>query len=351
MNLTAQSLKDEFLGRVCMTGEEEECLLNQRLARLTPIIILPKFALFLLKAWRFRRFVDGLNSGSLIQHMFTSQLVEFTFPLPPLAEQQRIVAEVERRLSVVEELEGAVGANLQRAGRLRQAILQRAFAGELVEVEETVETSSNVIAMPKPAEKRRPHRHFFRALLSAEIVDQLHAEPTFGRVKHQKIFHLCEHIAQITDIEGQYHREAAGPLDNQLIYANEGELKKLKWYRTVDRAEIGHAYVPMEKAGGHRKYLEEFWEDKRADIQRIIDMMRGWKTERCEILCTAYAAWNDLLLWGKEPKEDNILHEILDCWHESKKRIPKEKWIAAIRWMKEKGLAPTGFGRATRKER
>ncbi len=132
MNLTAQSLKDEFLGRVCITAPDEECLLNQRLARLTPLIILPHFALYLLKASRFRRFVDGLNSGSLIQHMFTSQLATFTFPLPPLAEQKRIVAEVERRLSVIDELEAVVAANLQRATRLRQSILQRAFTGELV---------------------------------------------------------------------------------------------------------------------------------------------------------------------------------------------------------------------------
>ena len=53
-------------------------------------------------------------------------------PLPPLAEQTRIVAEVERRLSVVEELESVVTANLQRATRLRQSILQKAFTGELV---------------------------------------------------------------------------------------------------------------------------------------------------------------------------------------------------------------------------
>jgi type I restriction enzyme S subunit len=51
--------------------------------------------------------------------------------LPPLAEQTRIVAEVERRLSVVEELESVVTANLQRATRLRQSILQKAFTGEL----------------------------------------------------------------------------------------------------------------------------------------------------------------------------------------------------------------------------
>jgi len=49
--------------------------------------------------------------------------------LPPLVEQTRIVAEIERRLSVVEELEAVVSANLRRATRLRQSILHKAFTG------------------------------------------------------------------------------------------------------------------------------------------------------------------------------------------------------------------------------
>lgn len=61
-----------------------------------------------------------------------AQLRRFKIPLPPLAEQKRIAVEAERRLSVVEELEAVVSANLQRAARLRQSILQKAFQGELL---------------------------------------------------------------------------------------------------------------------------------------------------------------------------------------------------------------------------
>ena len=48
--------------------------------------------------------------------------------VPPQQEQQRIVAEVDRRLSIVREVEAEVDANLKRAQALRQAVLARAFA-------------------------------------------------------------------------------------------------------------------------------------------------------------------------------------------------------------------------------
>jgi type I restriction enzyme S subunit len=56
----------------------------------------------------------------------------FRLPLPPLAEQGSIVGEVERRLSIVEEVETAIEADLKRAARLRQSVLKRAFEGRLV---------------------------------------------------------------------------------------------------------------------------------------------------------------------------------------------------------------------------
>jgi type I restriction enzyme S subunit len=74
----------------------------------------------------------GLTTGSAQGVLNTTSVAEALIPLSPLAEQERIVAEVERRLSVVEELSALVESNLKRAGRLRQAVLQEAFEGKLV---------------------------------------------------------------------------------------------------------------------------------------------------------------------------------------------------------------------------
>jgi len=73
-------------------------------------------------------------------------LKQLPIPIPPLPEQQRIVAEVERRLSVVEELEAVVNANRQRATRLRQSILQRAFEGNLYNDGSQVSETSTICA-------------------------------------------------------------------------------------------------------------------------------------------------------------------------------------------------------------
>ncbi len=61
-----------------------------------------------------------------------TKLAAMPIPFPPLAEQRRIVAEVERRLSVVQQAEATVEASLGRAERLRQSILKQAFSGKLV---------------------------------------------------------------------------------------------------------------------------------------------------------------------------------------------------------------------------
>ncbi len=159
--------------------------------------------------------------------------------------------------------------------------------------------------------------------------------------------HLCECIAQLEEIGGEYRRKAAGPLDNKLIYSVEEELKKQKWFETYELKGYGHGYRPLSKAGGHRIYFTRWWPQKGQTVVNMIELMRSWKTQRCEILSTVYAAWNDLIIWGKPITDDFIIREVLERWHEGKKSITEQRWRSAISWMREKGLMPTGFGQAT----
>ena len=72
----------------------------------------------------------------------TDYMRKVLIPLPALAEQQAIVSEVGRRLSVADEVEKTVAAELKRAEQLRQSILKQAFSGGLVPQDSNDEPAS-----------------------------------------------------------------------------------------------------------------------------------------------------------------------------------------------------------------
>ena len=80
--------------------------------------------------WLLSRYTETRSEGSgNNQQALNKRLVEqIPLPLPPLAEQVRIVVEVDRHLSIIREVEAEVDANHQRAQALRQSILQRSFS-------------------------------------------------------------------------------------------------------------------------------------------------------------------------------------------------------------------------------
>jgi type I restriction enzyme S subunit len=102
-----------------------------------------------------RRSGSGNNQPALNK----TSVSAMPFPLPPLEEQKRIVAEMERSLSVVDNLEQVVKVNLKRAERLRQAVLKEAFAGRLVPQDPADEPASVLlerIKAEREAQARTP---------------------------------------------------------------------------------------------------------------------------------------------------------------------------------------------------
>jgi type I restriction enzyme, S subunit len=72
-----------------------------------------------------------LTTGSTGRRKLTkAALMGAPISMPSLAQQHEIVAEVDRRLSIVCEVEAEVDANLKRAKALRQAVLRVQFRVE-----------------------------------------------------------------------------------------------------------------------------------------------------------------------------------------------------------------------------
>lgn len=212
---------------------------------------------------------------------------------------------------------------------------------------------AKVILFPdaKPEKKTRQGYSlgFARQLVAAEILAECHAEPTMGRVKLQKLLHLCEYHGQFGEMTGEYMRDAAGPFDRKMMFGVVSGLKKQKWFADVP-SDKGTRYIPLEKFGGHRQYLEKL-EGDLGKMRELIRIFKTAKSSTCEIASTLYAAWNDFLLEGKNPSDAEIIEQASSAkyWHASKEDIPSDKWPTALAWMREKGIIPVGWGAHTGK--
>ena len=72
-------------------------------------------------------------------------LVGLAVPVPPLGEQQRIVDELDRALSLASASEATIKSNSHRIDRLRQAILEWAFEGKLVDQDPNDEPADKLL--------------------------------------------------------------------------------------------------------------------------------------------------------------------------------------------------------------
>jgi type I restriction enzyme, S subunit len=123
------------LGKVSIVPDKyPEWNINQAIVLFrTGDSVINKYLSFVLQSPSFqKRLIATARATAGQYNVSLSTCRKISMPIPPIPEQRLIVAEVEQRLSVVQEMEQTVEASLKRAGRLRQAIFKRAFEGRLV---------------------------------------------------------------------------------------------------------------------------------------------------------------------------------------------------------------------------
>jgi type I restriction enzyme S subunit len=99
--------------------------------------------------------IRQIGSGNNQPALNKTRVQLIHFPLPPLLEQHRIVAEIERRLSVTDETEKTIDQSLKQAERLRRSILKKAFEGKLVPQDPNDEPASVLLERIKAEKAKR----------------------------------------------------------------------------------------------------------------------------------------------------------------------------------------------------
>jgi|21_taG_2_1085346.scaffolds.fasta_scaffold01883_3 type I restriction enzyme S subunit len=342
--LLSRANTKELLGSASLVHETRgRMIFSDKLYRLNLADeLVPAYAITVLQSplARLQYERDATGTSGSMQNIGQDTIKNFVMPIPPSDEQISIgqyVAEFDQRLTNVID---SIKESAARLEEYRAALVTAAVTGKIKALSTEGPT--------KPAKKEAPAA-FKRSVLAAYIADTLCDHPTFGRVKFQKLLHLCEAHLDIQEIAGNYHRDAAGPFDTQMMRSVHSQIEKQGWIAPV-KGEKGWTYTRGDKANGYRDHFERYFGDCKEALEDLLALIAPMKTQQAEIVSTAFAAWNDLLLEGMTPSDDDIVDLILNDWTESKKAISADRWHSALAWMREKGLTPRGLGEHTRKK-
>lgn len=334
-----------------------------------------EYALYYLRSRAGRREIETLSTGNQesMRNIGQERIKQILIPFCEIEEQKKIVQEIESRLSVCEKLEETISNSLNRADALRQSILKKAFEGKLLYETEgknirslvysnSEEQIMKIAAEPKTRYKKKLKQaqvQFPKVIDGIKATD-LHAgilamvieaheksakhHMKLSHVKGEKIAHLVEaHIG--IDLGRVPKKDAAGPDDFPHLKKVESRATKAGWFG-VKKLRVGQTYVSKS---GMPKIIKKVKETLPGEylnkIEQLIQTFLPFELEHAEVIATLYAGWNNLLLEGKNPTDEEIVYESRENWSERKLGIERQSFFKALKWMTEHGYIPTGTGK------
>jgi hypothetical protein len=146
-----------FKENISYKNNQQRLMYQKALHRVRMIenIINPTFIQLCLQYYVASQTIIPKFSETTIKHLPLEKISILPFPLPPLAEQEQIVAEVEAALSNIAKLEEVTEQSLTRAEHERQSILREAFAGRLVPQDPSDEPASVLLERIRAERKQR----------------------------------------------------------------------------------------------------------------------------------------------------------------------------------------------------
>lgn len=283
---------------------------------------------------------EEIRSGSTVPHLTCGLVRELMIPLPSIAEQQTLVAELKELEADTARLASLAHVKLLALSQLKQSILQRAFAGELISYADT--------APIRVVDTRTASFAASVLLIAYERHRIAGRDHTFGHKKAQKLLHLIDAAAGI-DLGRDPLKDAAGPNDFEHM------LRAIDWaeQRVIfkfNKSDNRYIFQRLQHYERGLKDATRETEQYSKGIADVIDLLLPMNSEEAEIVATVYAAWNNLIVKSKPIDNEAIVREAREDWHLEKMAIPRHKFFDAIALLKNRNMVPNGQAKLVREK-
>ncbi|MRX41328.1 hypothetical protein GJU43_18730 [Flavobacterium sp. LC2016-23] len=258
-----------------------------------------------------------------------NNLSNFPIPLPPLQEQEQIVAKLDELMSFCDGLEQSINESQYYNEMLLQQVLREALKPK---------KNTKIINI-----ETRKIENPLKTILAGHIIN-LNNTTDFGRVKFQKLLFLTEYICKI-DFDSNYIKKVAGPYDDVLIKNIESDFNRMRFFNVVqDKTDNKRVrYTALAGAKELESLFLENFADESLKINNILLKFRPLSWGECELIATLYAVWNNRII-KNELITDELLYSDFMAWDKQKSKYHSvfHKWLF---WMKDERIIPDGWGK------
>ena len=304
------------------------------------------FYLYLMQMCYSNRIFYGLGqgvSGMGRWRLQADKFLNFSIVVPSKDEQQEIADYLDAKCAEIDNLISKKEQYISEIENYKKSLIYEYVTGKK-ECPAMVQNEDVSNAYPYfPAPVHASSARFAQAVLMSKILEE--SSKGMGRVKLEKtLFTIENHIGFNFDTE--YLREAAGPLDASIYECEKIITHRNKWF-SMKTSSYGVSYAPTNDVDKYKKYYAKYFSEYNSEIERIIDVFRNYTTEQAEIIATLFAAWNDAIIDKKQFTDDDIVDDVLNNWHESKRRFPRQVWLRAMNEIRKNHIIPKGYGKHT----
>lgn len=304
------------------------------------------FYLYLMQMCYSNRIFYGLGqgvSGMGRWRLQADKFLNFSIVVPSKDEQQEIADYLDAKCAEIDNLISKKEQYISEIENYKKSLIYEYVTGKK-ECPAMVQNEDVSNAYPYfPAPVHASSARFAQAVLMSKILEE--SSKGMGRVKLEKtLFTIENHIGFNFDTE--YLREAAGPLDASIYECEKIITRRNKWF-SMKTSSYGVSYAPTNDVDKYKKYYAKYFSEYNSEIERIIDVFRNYTTEQAEIIATLFAAWNDAIIDKKQFTDDDIVDDVLNNWHESKRRFPRQVWLRAMNEVRKNHIIPKGYGKHT----
>jgi type I restriction enzyme S subunit len=289
--------------------------------KFTPI----NYLMYLLKSKYALEYAAEIATGIAQKTVPLSGLRMMPIPIASILEQNRIVAKVDALMSLCDQLK----TRIQQASQQQQTIANALVTQAL-----------------QPASAEIINLADYRNAVGCYIVNRMCNQKTFGTTQAMKLFYLAEAHIGLQGLMLQPERKQAGPF-YKWIYEFEKIGQSAKWFsvntKVLTNGNPKVEYTTLPNIAQPLKLIEQICTPQQLkELDRLFSLFAGKNTEEAEIIATLFAVWNDFLIDGHTPSDDEIVKEVRENWHESKTRFTPAQLKENLNWMRRNDLVPQG---------